>query len=97
MCIETNNLASFRQLKLIDVPAPFAERDYLQRCSYRGAGGQRPPPPEIWQISKPYSNQGGQIMPLTLLPAPRIQKAIYISATYSMVFIKRSVLSIVLV
>ena len=33
VCIETNNLASFRQLKLIDVPAPFAERDYLQRCT----------------------------------------------------------------
>ena len=32
-------------------------------------------PPGIWQISKPYSNQRGQIMPLTLLPAPSDSKS----------------------
>ena len=37
--------------------------DSNQRCSYRGTGGaiaSRPPTPsQIWQISKPYSKQGG--------------------------------------
>ena len=33
-------------------------------------GAKAPTRPGIWQFSEPYSNNGGQIMPLTLLPAP---------------------------
>ena len=46
-----------------------------QKLDYRGVarGGLRGL--EIWQISKPYLNQRGQIMPLTLLPAPPDSKS----------------------
>ena len=40
-----------------------------------GAEGARAPLAGIWQISKPYSNQRGQIMPLTILPAPPDSKS----------------------
>ena len=52
----------------------------ISRGVARGGAGVRAPPPGIWQISYLYSNHGGQIMPVTLLPAPpRIQNAIYTS------------------
>ena len=50
----------------------------LYRGVARGGGAE---PPGIRQIIQPYSIQGGQIMPLTLLPASLIQKAIYTSAS----------------
>ena len=53
------------------------ERTYIRGVA---RGGGEPPRnlADQWTLFKP----GGQIMPLTLLPAPppRIQKAIYISA-----------------
>ena len=39
-----------------------------------------PEPPGIWQISEPYSNQGGRLCPSHYCQPPRIQKAIYTSA-----------------
>ena len=37
-----------------------------------GAGGPEHPLLEIWQISQPYSNQGGKNLPLTLMSTHRI-------------------------
>ena len=42
----------------------------LQRCSYRGGSVGWVSPPGILQFNQPYCYRGGQIMPLTLLPAP---------------------------
>ena len=42
-------------------------------------GGPELPPPVIWQICKPYSNQGADYAPHTTSNPPRIQKATYTS------------------
>ena len=42
------------------------------------------PPPRFWQISYPYLNQGGQIVPTALLRAPRIFRPSYGPAAASM-------------
>ena len=54
---------------------------YIKGVVRGGVEGARVPP-EFGRSVKPYSNQRGQIMPLTILPAPRIQKAIYTSEVY---------------
>ena len=41
----------------------------------RGGAG---PPPGIWSIILPFSNQGGRLCP-SILPTPRNQEAIYAS------------------
>ena len=47
-----------------------------------------------WPLISPYSNQGGQIMPVILLPAPPppIQNAIYTSGTHHLTLDKKPVL-----
>ena len=63
---------------------------HLCRGVARGrAGGPEPPGNLADQLL--YSNQGGQIMPLTLLsaPPPRILKAIYTSAMYFLPLIEK--------
>ena len=62
-------------------PAHYAT--YVRVIARGGRGYRGPEPPGLWQIIWPYSNYGGQIMPVTLLPAPRMKNAIYTSVHFT--------------